>query len=105
MHVTDDGKMEFLDSKSGAVTTTMTAQEFERFLDKDETVIRGNVFIKAKGSQAMGEYATYYEKDETIYLEGNPRIDRSGKILRAGKILFYPREGRAILTEGVHLGN
>ncbi|PJZ69529.1 hypothetical protein CH373_16435 [Leptospira perolatii] len=105
LHLTDNGKMEFLDAKSGEVTTTILAQEFERFLDRDETVIRGNITIQGKGTQAQGEYATYYEKEETVHLEGNPRMERNGRILRAGKILFYPREGRAILTEGVHLGN
>ncbi|TGJ99125.1 hypothetical protein EHO59_14695 [Leptospira semungkisensis] len=105
MHLTEEGKMEFLERNSDKVTSTVTAQEFERFLDKKETVIRGDIRIKAKSTDAMGEYATYHEDEESMLLEGNPRIDRSGKILRAGKIVFYPREGRSILTEGVHLGN
>ncbi len=105
MHLTNEGKMEFIDQKSNNVTSTITAQEFERFLDKHETVIRGDIRIKAKSTEALGEYATYYEDEESILLEGNPRIDRGGKILRAGKIVFYPREGRSILTEGVHVGN
>lgn len=105
MHLTDEGKMEFLDKNSDQVTSTITAQEFERFLDQKETVIRGNIWIKSKSTEAQGEYATYFENDESVLLEGNPRINRSGKILRAGKIVFYPREGRSILTEGVHLGN
>ncbi|GBF37641.1 LptA/OstA family protein [Leptospira johnsonii] len=105
LHLTDEGKMEFLDKNSDQVTSTITAQEFERFLDQKETVIRGNIWIKSKSTEAQGEYATYFENDESVLLEGNPRINRSGKILRAGKIVFYPREGRSILTEGVHLGN
>ncbi|MGJ4788684.1 LptA/OstA family protein [Leptospira koniambonensis] len=105
LHLTDEGKMEFLDKNSNQVTSTITAQEFERFLDQKETVIRGNIWIKSKSTEAQGEYATYFENDESVLLEGNPRINRSGKILRAGKIVFYPREGRSILTEGVHLGN
>ncbi|MEI1278117.1 LptA/OstA family protein [Leptospira venezuelensis] len=105
LHLTDEGKMEFLDKSSNQVTSTITAQEFERFLDQKETVIRGNIWIKSKSTEAQGEYATYFENDESVLLEGNPRINRSGKILRAGKIVFYPREGRSILTEGVHLGN
>ncbi|MEI7014390.1 LptA/OstA family protein [Leptospira licerasiae] len=105
LHLTDEGKMEFLDKNSSQVTSTITAQEFERFLDQKETVIRGNIWIKSKSTEAQGEYATYFENDESVLLEGNPRINRSGKILRAGKIVFYPREGRSILTEGVHLGN
>ncbi|PJZ26055.1 hypothetical protein CH352_05610 [Leptospira hartskeerlii] len=105
LHLTDEGKMEFLDKNSDQVTSTITAQEFERFLDQKETVIRGNIWIKSKSTEAQGEYATYFENDESVILEGNPRINRSGKILRAGKIVFYPREGRSILTEGVHLGN
>ncbi|PJZ49638.1 LptA/OstA family protein [Leptospira saintgironsiae] len=105
LHLTDEGTMEFLDKNSNQVTSTITAQEFERFLDQKETVIRGNIWIKSKSTEAQGEYATYFENDESVLLEGNPRINRSGKILRAGKIVFYPREGRSILTEGVHLGN
>ncbi|EMK01756.1 LptA/OstA family protein [Leptospira sp. WS58.C1] len=105
LHLTDEGKMEFLEKNSDRVTSTITAQEFERFLDQKETVIRGNIWIKSKSTEAQGEYATYFENEESVTLEGNPRINRSGKILRAGKIVFYPREGRSILTEGVHLGN
>ncbi|MGJ4747370.1 LptA/OstA family protein [Leptospira sp. SA-E8] len=105
LHLTDEGKMEFLEKNSDQVTSTITAQEFERFLDQKETVIRGNIWIKSKSTEAQGEYATYFENEESVLLEGNPRINRSGKILRAGKIVFYPREGRSILTEGVHLGN
>ncbi|EPG66551.1 LptA/OstA family protein [Leptospira wolffii] len=105
LHLREEAKMEFLDKDSSNVTSTVFAQEFERFTDKKETVIRGDIRIKAKNTDALGEYATYYENDESIILEGNPRIDRAGKLLRAGKIVFYPREGRSILTEGVHLGN
>ncbi len=52
----------------------MTAVEFERFMDKNETVIRGNVFMEGKDSSATGEYATYFEKEEKVYLEGNPTL-------------------------------
>ncbi|TGL59437.1 LptA/OstA family protein [Leptospira sarikeiensis] len=105
MHLTEDGKMEFLEKNSDKVTSTITAQEFERFMDKKETVIRGDIRINSRSTEAQGEYATYFENEESMLLEGNPRINRAGKILRAGKIVFYPRDGRSILTEGVHLGN
>ncbi|EMY25264.1 OstA-like domain protein [Leptospira interrogans serovar Australis str. 200703203] len=99
--MTDSGKIDFLDKKTEAVTSTMTAVEFERFMDKNETVIRGNVFMEGKDSSATGEYATYFEKEEKVYLEGNPTLRKNGRDIHAGKIIFFPREGRALLTDGI----
>ncbi|EMJ95639.1 LptA/OstA family protein [Leptospira alstonii] len=104
IHLTDSGKIDFLDKKTEAVTSTMTAVEFERFMDKNETVIRGNVLIEGKDSSATGEYATYYEKEEKLYLEGNPTLKKNGRDIHAGKIIFFPREGRALLTDGIDPG-
>ncbi|XDD48692.1 LptA/OstA family protein [Leptospira sp. WS92.C1] len=101
IHLTDSGKIDFLDKKSETVTSTMTAVEFERFLDKNETVIRGNVIIEGKDSSATGEYATYFEKEEKVYLEGNPTLKKNGRDIHAGRIIFFPREGRALLTDGI----
>lgn len=101
IHLTDSGKIDFLDKKTEAVTSTMTAVEFERFMDKNETVIRGNVFMEGKDSSATGEYATYFEKEEKVYLEGNPTLRKNGRDIHAGKIIFFPREGRALLTDGI----
>lgn len=101
IHLTDSGKIDFLDKKTDAVTSTMTAVEFERFMDKNETVIRGNVLIEGKDSSATGEYATYFEKEEKVYLEGNPMLRKNGRDIHAGRIIFFPREGRALLTDGI----
>ncbi|MDV6236972.1 LptA/OstA family protein [Leptospira ellisii] len=101
IHLTDSGKIDFLDKNSENVTSTMTAVEFERFMDKNETVIRGNVLIEGKDSSATGEYATYFEKEEKVYLEGNPTLRKNGRDIHAGRIIFFPREGRALLTDGI----
>ncbi|MBM9498915.1 hypothetical protein JWG44_01420 [Leptospira sp. 201903071] len=101
IHLTDSGKIDFLDKKTDAITSTMTAIEFERFMDKNETVIRGNVLIEGKDSSATGEYATYFEKEEKVYLEGNPTLKKNGRDIHAGRIIFFPREGRALLTDGI----
>ncbi|PJZ56083.1 LptA/OstA family protein [Leptospira barantonii] len=101
IHLTDSGKIDFLDKKTDAITSTMTAVEFERFMDKNETVIRGNVLIEGKDSSATGEYATYFEKEEKVYLEGNPTLRKNGRDIHAGRIIFFPREGRALLTDGI----
>ncbi|MBE8401387.1 LptA/OstA family protein [Leptospira borgpetersenii] len=104
IHLTDSGKIDFLDKKTDEVTSTMTAVEFERFMDKNETVIRGNVLIEGKDSSATGEYATYFEKEEKVFLEGNPILRKNGRDIHAGRIIFFPREGRALLTDGIDPG-
>ncbi|WP_061222389.1 LptA/OstA family protein [Leptospira weilii] len=104
IHLTDSGKIDFLDKKTDEVTSTMTAIEFERFMDKNETVIRGNVLIEGKDSFATGEYATYFEKEEKVFLEGNPILRKNGRDIHAGRIIFFPREGRALLTDGIDPG-
>ncbi|EMM73160.1 hypothetical protein M9Y82_03295 [Leptospira weilii] len=104
IHLTDSGKIDFLDKKTNEVTSTMTAIEFERFMDKNETVIRGNVLVEGKDSFATGEYATYFEKEEKVFLEGNPILRKNGRDIHAGRIIFFPREGRALLTDGIDPG-
>ncbi|EMN56704.1 LptA/OstA family protein [Leptospira borgpetersenii] len=104
IHLTDSGKIDFLDKKTDEITSTMTAVEFERFMDKNEIVIRGNVLIEGKDSSATGEYATYFEKEEKVFLEGNPILRKNGRDIHAGRIIFFPREGRTLLTDGIDPG-
>ncbi|MCE9500770.1 MAG: hypothetical protein K8R21_09750 [Leptospira sp.] len=102
-HLTEDPKVEFLNEKSKEVSSTLKAVEIERFMDKKEIVARGNVSIETEDSVARGEFATYVEEEERIYLEGNPTLDKDGKILKCGKIIIYPRENKVILTDGLNI--
>lgn len=92
-----------LKNKDNETTGYIYAVVFERFGDKKEIVARGNVFIDSSSSKARGEYATYYEEEKKIILEGDPTIERDGKLLHSGKIVIYPYEDRVILSEGLNL--
>jgi lipopolysaccharide export system protein LptA len=101
-HITGKPKIEVWDKEDTKVSTTITAVEIERFEEKKEMVTRGNVVIESETSIAKGEYATYYEVEEKIVLEGDPTLERDGKILNSGKIIIYPQEDRVILSEGLN---
>lgn len=101
-HVTGDPKIE-IQNEEGETTTTITCVELERFEDRKEMVTRGNVVIQSQTSKAKGEYATYYEDEEKIVLEGDPILERDGKFLHSGKIIIYPQSDRVILSEGLNV--
>ncbi len=96
-------KIEMLDKDNQNVQSTVTAVVIERFIDKKEVVTRGDVKIQNQTSIARGEFATYYEDEEKIVLEGNPSLERDKKILYSGKIIIYPQEDRVLLSEGMNL--
>jgi lipopolysaccharide export system protein LptA len=96
-------KIEMLDKDNQNVQSTVTAVVIERFIDKKEIVTRGDVKIQSQSSIARGEFATYYEQEEKIVLEGNPSLERDKKILYSGKIIIYPQEDRVLLSEGMNL--
>lgn len=101
-HITGNPKIEVWDKEDKKVTTTITAVEIERFEERKEMVTRGNVVIESETSTAKGEYATYFEDEEKIVLEGDPTLERDGKILNSGKIIIYPQDDRVILSEGLN---
>jgi len=101
-HLTGNPKIHIGD-KDGKPTATIQSVEVERFEEKKEIVIRGDVQIVSEASRAFGEFATYYEEEEKIILEGDPTLERDGKKLHSGKIILYPRDDRVILSEGLNV--
>ncbi|MBE7411303.1 MAG: hypothetical protein L6Q54_00960 [Leptospiraceae bacterium] len=101
-HVTEDAKIEFLSKETQDVNSTLTAVEIEKFSDKKEIVARGEVTITTEDSISKGEFATYFEEEEKIYLEGNPTLTRGGKTIQCGKIVVYPNENKVYISEVVN---
>ncbi|MCB1176707.1 MAG: hypothetical protein KDK36_03915 [Leptospiraceae bacterium] len=99
-HITEEPEVEFL-SKEGEVTSTMTTVELERFSDRKEIVARGNVVIESENSTVKGQYATYYEEEKKLVVEGNPTFQRNGNIVRSGKIIIFPENNRMLLSDGL----
>jgi lipopolysaccharide export system protein LptA len=102
-YIKGNPSIELLDKENKEVQSTITAVVIERFIDRKEIVTRGNVKIVSQTSTARGEYATYFENEEKIVLEGNPSLERDKKILHSGKIIIYPQEDRVLLSEGMNL--
>jgi lipopolysaccharide export system protein LptA len=102
-HLTGQPKIEVLKKDSEEIQTTVLAVEIERFIDREEIVARGDVRIETESAKARGEYATYFESEEKIVLEGDPSLEKDGKILHSGKIILYPKDDRVILSEGLNL--
>lgn len=102
-HVTEDARIEFMDKENKEVNSTLTSVEIERFFDKKEIVARGNVTIDSKESKVKGEYATYFEADKRIYVEGNPSLVRDNKAVNCGRVIIYPNENRIILSNGLNV--
>ncbi len=99
-HITKDPIIEFLNSE-GQITSTLSTVEIERFSDKNEIVARGNVLIDSENGKIRGQYATYYEKEKVIHVEGNPSIEREGSKIYCGMIIIYPDSNRIIMSEGI----
>ncbi len=96
----------FLDEKTLDEKGSLSAVFIERFDDKKEAVARGNVEIQTQTSFANGEFATFFEEEDKLVLEGNPSLTRDKTKVSAGKIIIYPNEDRAILSDGLKvIGN
>lgn len=103
-HVTNDSKIEFLNKETKEVSSTLKAAEIERFGDRKEIVTRGDVEVETPSSKIFCEFGTYFEETEIMVLEGNPILDKEGDQVRSGKITLYPKEDRAILSDGIRVG-
>ena len=101
-HITEDPKIEFM-NKSGEVSSTLTTVELERFDDRKEIVARGDVQILSESGIIRGQFATYYEEEKKILVNGNPSIERDGSKISCGLIIIYPDTNRILLSDG--LGN
>jgi lipopolysaccharide export system protein LptA len=101
-HITEDPKIEFM-NKSGEVSSTLTTVELERFDERKEIVARGDVQILSESGIIRGQFATYYEEEKKILVNGNPSIERDGSKISCGLIIIYPETNRILLSDG--LGN
>lgn len=102
-HMTDNAMLEFLDKENENVNSTMTAIEIERFGERKEIVSRGNVNLVSSDSTIHGEYATYFEESEKMYVEGNPSLKKEEKTVYCGRIIIYPNSDRIILSDGLNV--
>ena len=102
-HITDNALIEFLDKENAEVNSTMTSIEIERFGDKKEVVSRGDVNLVSNESTVHGEYATYFEESEKMYVEGNPSLKQENKTVYCGRIIIYPNSDKIILTDGLNV--
>ena len=99
-HITEEPKIEFQDDK-GNINSTLTTVEIERFIDKKEIVARGNVLIQSDNGNIRGQYATYYEDEKKMYVEGNPSLERDGSKVFCGLIIVYPETNQIIMSDGI----
>ena len=102
-HITDNAMLEFLDKENANVNSTLTSVEIERFGNKKEIVSRGDVNIVSDESTIKGEYATYFEETEKIFVEGNPSLKKDNKTLYCGRIVIFPNLDKIILTDGLNV--
>jgi lipopolysaccharide export system protein LptA len=103
-HLTENAKIEFLNKGTNDITSTLTAVEIERFGNLKEIVFRGNVEIAMDTATLNGEYATYFESEKKIHLDGNPSINRDGKKVFCGLIVIYPNQNKILMTDGINYG-
>ncbi len=105
-YLTENPQIFFLDEKTLEEKGNLSAVYIERFDEKKEAVARGNVIIETQSSKANGEFATFFEAEDKLILEGNPSLTRDKTKVSAGKIIIYPNEDKAILTDGLKvIGN
>jgi lipopolysaccharide export system protein LptA len=94
-------EIQFFDKEMKEVKSKIECNELERFEDRKEMILKGNIRIISEKVKAYGEFATYFEDKEVLILEGNPTLDKDGNKVYSGKILFYPKEDRVILSDGI----
>jgi lipopolysaccharide export system protein LptA len=102
-HITDNAMIEFLDKENTEVNSTMTSVEIERFGEKKEIVSRGEVNLVSNESTVHGEYATYFEENEKMFVDGNPSLKQENKTVYCGRIIIYPNADKIILTDGLNV--
>ncbi len=77
----------------------------ERFGEKKEIVFRGDVRVETETAKVFGEFATYFEEEEKLVIEGNPILERDKTRVSSGRIFLYPKEDRAVLSDGIRVLN
>jgi lipopolysaccharide export system protein LptA len=102
-HITENAMIEFLDKENTEVNSTMTSIEIERFGERKEIVSRGEVNLVSNESTVNGEYATYFEESEKMFVDGNPSLKQENKTVYCGRIIIYPNSDKIILTDGLNV--
>ncbi|MDF3821488.1 LptA/OstA family protein [Leptospira sp. 96542] len=100
-YLTDEPKILFLDKKTLEEKGNLSSVYIERFDEKKEMVARGDVAVETQTATAKGEFATYFEKEDQLVLEGNPSLTKDTTTVSAGKIIMYPKTDKVILTDGL----
>lgn len=97
----DKGERVKLEVKSD--TITVTAAKMERYLKEKRSVATGEVEIKGEDLSAFCGRATYYEDEEKIVLEGDPRLIqiKEGNRFQGEQIIYYPEDERIKIIGGV----
>ena len=104
IYITNESQIIFFDKKNEQnIQSTIYAQEIERFLERKETVLKGNLIVKSNNIEIKGEYATYYDESEKMIIYGNPSFKRNNINMKVGEIIFYPKEQKIILSNGLNL--
>ncbi len=100
-YLTENPKIYFLDKKDLSEKGNLSAVVLERFEDRNEMVSRGNVVVETLSAKAKGEFATYFEKEDRLVLEGNPSLVKDNTQVSSGKIIMFPKEDKVLLSDGL----
>lgn len=100
-YLTENPKIYFLDKKDLSEKGNLSAVVLERFEDRNEMVSRGNVVVETATAKAKGEFATYFEKEDRLVLEGNPSLVKDNTQVSSGKIIMFPKEDKVLLSDGL----
>lgn len=95
----------FLEKESYEQKGNLKSFFLERFGEKKEIVFRGNVRVETETAKVFGEFATYFEEEEKLVIEGNPILERDKTRVSSGRIFLYPKEDRAVLSDGIRVLN
>ncbi len=102
MRLDQNAHIDFLDTKTGEQTGSMTGSVIEANLKEKTATARGGVEVDGKDYQATGEIAHLDSKADIVTVEGDPSLEKGGSKVRAGKILVYPKRKKVLLLNGIH---
>lgn len=73
------------------------AQYQEGIEDIDQVVAEGKVSVIKDNEEITGDKASYFIKEQLLYLEGNVTYNRDGSLLKGEKLKYDVRQGKASL--------
>lgn len=62
---------------------------------------RGNVVLESENGIIRGQYATFYEEDKKLIVEGKPTLQNNSGIINCGKITIFTEDNRMIISDGI----